>query len=154
MSNPVRASRLSVIIPCYNEAAAIEATIRAVREAVGAIPGSEVIVVNDGSTDGTRAIIARVAETADCGPVIKVIDHQQNRGYGAALKSGIMSSSAEFIATTDADGTYPNDVIPDLFSICQDADMVVGARTSTLIPGSRLRAIPKLFLTAICPPDL
>jgi len=146
LSVPARTTPLSVIIPCYNEAGAVAATIAAVREAVSVIVDSEVIVVDDGSTDKTSAIIAEVCKTAHSSPVTRVITHDRNLGYGAALKSGIMSSSAEFIATTDSDGTYPNELIPTLFQACQAVDMVVGARSGTPVAGTRLRAIPKLFL--------
>jgi glycosyltransferase involved in cell wall biosynthesis len=124
----------SVVIPAYNEAESAGETVRAVREVLtGSGIEGEIILVDDGSTDGTAAI----AEEA--GAV--VISHGENLGYGVALKTGIRHSQSETIVITDADGTYPVDRIPDLLKRMEDtgADMVVGARTgsSVRIPLSR-----------------
>jgi glycosyltransferase involved in cell wall biosynthesis len=85
----------------------------------------EIITVDDGSEDGTAA----AAEEFD-GPV-KVLRHRSNRGYGAALKTGIRHARYNTICITDADGTYPNVMIPQLLAGLADggSDMVVGART-------------------------
>ncbi|MCZ6828603.1 MAG: glycosyltransferase family 2 protein [Gammaproteobacteria bacterium] len=137
----------SIIVPGYNEEHAIEGTIaqiRAVMQAAGE-RNYELVVVNDCSTDGTGAVLDKVKQ-AD--PSLVVVHHERNRGYGAALKSGIRASRGELVAITDADGTYPNDRLPDLLRLCADADMVVGSRTSDNVTYSRIRMIPKLFLRA------
>jgi glycosyltransferase involved in cell wall biosynthesis len=136
---------VSVIIPCFNEEAAIEATIAAVSKAVAGIDSHEIIVVDDGSTDGSAAVLARLQPQF---PLLRVITHEQNRGYGAALKTGIRRARGELIAITDADGTYPNARLAELIAQCHDRDMVVGARTGANVTYSRLRAFPKLFLRA------
>ena len=80
-------------------------------------------MVDDGSEDasGTRA--------AEAGA--RVLRHVVNRGYGAALKTGINAAHYDTIAITDADGTYPANRLPDLLAALNDADMVVGARTGS-----------------------
>jgi glycosyltransferase involved in cell wall biosynthesis len=82
---------------------------------------AEVLVVDDGSTDGT----ARVASSAGA----RVIQHRSNRGYGAALKTGIVAATHDVIAIIDADGTYPAESLPKMLDELEHADMVVGART-------------------------
>ncbi|MGO8992408.1 MAG: glycosyltransferase family 2 protein [Polyangiaceae bacterium] len=125
---------LSVVIPALNEEAAIAETvgrIRAVLEKDAIV--HEIIVVNDGSTDQT-GVIAR-----KCGA--RVVDHPVPGGYGLALKSGILTSSYELIAITDADGTYPCERIADLYRLVaiDGFDMAIGARTGSEYEGSFLK---------------
>ena len=61
-------------------------------------------------------------------PARGVLRHRSNRGYGAALKTGITAASNPYIVITDADGTYPSEYIPELLAHLEQADMVVGAR--------------------------
>lgn len=112
---------LSVIIPAYNEQHAIAGVIAEVRHRLvesGLAP--EIVVVDDGSTDDTSA--AAFAAGA------RVIRHRSNRGYGAALKTGILAARHDIIAMIDADGTYPAEAIPAMVEKLRHADMVVGAR--------------------------
>lgn len=99
----------------------------------------EIIVVNDGSTDETGDILSSHSD-------IRIIEHIRNRGYGAALKSGIRQAKYPLIVITDADGTYPNERIPELVALTNQADMVVGARIGNNVTYSNLRKIPKWFL--------
>ncbi len=113
---------VTVILPAYNEEDAIEAQIEAIQGVLESKDIThEIIVVDDGSTDKTaeRALKAHA----------RIIQHTENRGYGAALKTGIMAARYENILIIDADGTYPVDQIPELLKKLEDADMVVGART-------------------------
>jgi glycosyltransferase involved in cell wall biosynthesis len=90
------------------------------------LPGpAELIVIDDGSQDKTAAIAAEVDG-------VKVLRHRSNCGYGASLKTGIRYARYPLICITDADGTYPNERIPDLLKgiLQRGADMVVGARVS------------------------
>lgn len=132
----------TVVIPCYNEEGAIE---DAVLELLSILEGqsAEIIIVDDGSTDGSGAALDRLQQEA---PAIKVLRHTENRGYGASLKSGIRAAVTELIVITDADGTYPNERIPELVSLCADQDMVIGVRTGANVTYSKLRAIPKIFM--------
>jgi len=119
---------LSVVIPAYNEEAAIDAILDRVlaqREALrlSGITTLEVVVVDDGSRDRTAE---RVAAHAD----VRLVRHPRNQGYGAALKTGFAAAGGELIAFLDADGTYPPEQLDALCRIAgeDDADMVVGSR--------------------------
>jgi glycosyltransferase involved in cell wall biosynthesis len=132
--------RVSVVIPAFNEAAHVAQQVEDVRRALEACGWEfEIIVVDDGSTDGT-------AERASAVPGARVLRRRRNRGYGAALKLGIAHAQFEWILITDADGTYPVSAIGPLLAASEGADMVVGARigTSVSIPFARLPA--KAFL--------
>lgn len=122
-------TRLSVVIPAYNEAGAIGAVVqrvRAVLEAAGI--EFEVLVVVDGATDNTAN------EAREAGAT--VVEHPQNLGYGRSLKTGILTAQHDLIAITDADGTYPVERIPELVTLSERFHMVVGARTGSFYKGS------------------
>src|ERR1700675_2651076 len=98
---------LSVIIPAYNEeqgiADILTRTLRACSVTAAKVEGFreyEVIVVNDGSRDATGKIVTSF-------PGVRLIEHPDNRGYGAALKTGFSASKGDYIGFLDADGTYP-----------------------------------------------
>lgn len=112
---------ITVVIPAYNEGDAIRATIDQVRAALAG-EAHEILVVNDGSRDAT-------AEHATAAGA-RVITHPHNLGYGAALKTGIRGATHDTIVITDADGTYPNESIPQLVARFRTGfNMIVGART-------------------------
>jgi len=114
--------QISIIIPVYNEEKAIEQTIEGLKKELSKLGlDYEIVVVNDASTDKTRGILEKIEG-------IKLIDHPENRGYGAALKTGIKNSVYDWILIIDADGTYPDESIADLIKHTSDYDMVVGAR--------------------------
>ncbi len=133
----------SVIIPCYNERGAIADAIDSLKEHLKDATDYEIVVVDDGSDDGTAEILEEVARRHQD---VRVETHERNRGYGAALKTGIRRSSADLIVITDADGTYPNERIPELVQIAKTVDMVVGARTADDVTYPLIRKIPKFFL--------
>ncbi len=136
--------KFTVVIPCYNEEQGIGPTVSEIERLFSSEEDSyELIVVNDGSTDGTKEVLEKLA--ADFSN-LRIYEHEKNRGYGAALKTGIRKARSEVIAITDADETYPNELLPDLISKCEEFDMVVGARTDVDVEYSRLRAFPKYFL--------
>lgn len=136
--------RFSVVLPCFNEEQAILATLAELRRCLRDAGPHELIVVDDGSTDGTPQLLRAAAEQD---PELRVIAHAHNRGYGASLKTGIGQAAAELVVITDADRTYPNERIPDLLRLAErGADMVVGARTAPASQHSTLRSIPKWFL--------
>ncbi len=99
----------------------------------------EIIVVDDGSTDNT----ARIVEEFD---YVELIRHDVNRGYGEALKTGIRRAKFNSIVVTDADGTYPVEVIPELCEHMVEHEMVVGARTGPIVRIPFLRRPAKWFL--------
>jgi glycosyltransferase involved in cell wall biosynthesis len=116
-----QAADLALILPAFNEAAGIDETLRRVRDVLATLPArTEVVVVDDGSTDGTGERAAAAG--------VRVVTHPWNRGYGAALKSGILATTAPAVMIMDADCTYPPDAIPRLLGRLDGADMVVGSR--------------------------
>lgn len=109
---------VSIIIPALNEEQSIEPVVR---ELVAAFPDAEIIVVNDGSTDKTD-VLARQAGAV-------VIDHESPRGYGAALRSGILASTRNYVLFCDADGQHRVEDVARVMAECDNCTMVVGART-------------------------
>ncbi len=114
---------LSVIIPAYNEADSIAAVVGSLRKTLDESGlEHEIIVVDDGSTDGTAATLV--------GMKVRILTHPENKGYGASLKTGIRDAKGDVIVITDADGTYPVQMIPSLVrELDEGYDMAVGART-------------------------
>jgi glycosyltransferase involved in cell wall biosynthesis len=135
---------ISVVVPALNERDAIQDTVRrahAVFEHSGIGP-YEIIVVDDGSSDDT----GEIARTAGA----RVIRHPHNVGYGRSLKDGIIAATHDIIVISDADGSYPIEVIPDLVKIyCEGFDMVVGARTGTFYRESAIKSPLRWILKAI-----
>ncbi len=135
----MKAVDLTVVIPAFNERHGIANTVAQIREVLADEPfTTEIIVVDDGSTDGT----AEQAELTG----IRVIRHAANRGYGAALKTGIANSDSEYVIIIDADGTYPAEAIPALMARAEGNDMVVGARSATDANMPLIRRPAKWFL--------
>jgi glycosyltransferase involved in cell wall biosynthesis len=127
MIGPVVA--LSVVIPAYNEAHGIGPVLDELTAVLGeAGIEHEIVVVDDGSSDGTSDVIADKAASL---PAVRLVSHPHNRGYGASLKTGILAAASDIVAITDADGTYPSSALPALYRqlVDEGADMVVGART-------------------------
>ena len=115
---------LSIIIPCYNEVETIADVVRAVKDSP--VKGKEIIVVDDCSTDGTREVLNTQIESL----VDKVIYHEQNRGKGAAIRTGIKAATGDIIIIQDADLEYdPNDY-PKVIGpiVTGQADVVFGSR--------------------------
>ncbi len=136
----------SVIVPCFNEEGAIASTIKAISATLKDRGPFEILIVDDGSTDGSATILEQLKAQH---LALRIIPHSRNFGYGAALKTGIIHARSNVIVITDADGTYPIDRIPDLLREMEaGADMVVGARIGADVTYSMLRRIPKVFLKA------
>jgi glycosyltransferase involved in cell wall biosynthesis len=130
------------VIPAFNERDGVGPTVDRVRATMAATRlNYEIIVVDDGSSDGTAA------EAEKHGA--RVIALGENRGYGAALKAGILDSRSDYVLITDADGTYPADAIPSLIANMGDADMVVGARSFGDKSVPHVRRPAKLMLGAL-----
>ena len=144
-----QAMTTSIIIPCYNEKNAIRDTIDCIQAVIrkSEINDVEIIAVNDGSSDGSEHVLNSLAEDDQTNNLF-VVHHKRNQGYGAALKTGIRRSQSDYICITDADGTYPNERIPELINqiTSKDLDMVVGARIGPNVDYSKIRSIPKMIL--------
>ena len=140
---------ISVIIPAYNEENSIGQAIDEIKEVLkknNLYENSEIIVVNDGSTDNTR----RKALEKE----IVLLDNPTNIGYGYSLKKGISNAKNETIVITDGDLTYPFDEVPKMLKLKkQGFDLVVGARTGKYykesIPKNILRKGLKFFAELI-----
>jgi glycosyltransferase involved in cell wall biosynthesis len=140
---------LSVVIPAYNEEsgiAAIADRVLRTRDALTqiGIDALELLVVDDGSRD-------RTAEIASTIEGVRLIRHVQNRGYGAALKTGFSQASGDLIGFLDADGTYPPEHFPALcLQALNGSDLVVGSRMAgaeSQMP--RTRRIGNLFFATL-----
>ncbi|MGH0029192.1 MAG: glycosyltransferase family 2 protein [Myxococcota bacterium] len=114
---------LSVVIPCYNELGTLARVVKAVRAAP---VKTEIILVDDGSTDGTRELIRD--ELAD--RVDRVVFHERNQGKGAALRSGFAVAGGDVVVVQDADLVYDPAEVPKLLGpiVNSNADVVFGSR--------------------------
>jgi glycosyltransferase involved in cell wall biosynthesis len=116
---------LSVVVPIYNEAASLPGLLASLvpycREREW-----KLILVNDGSSDGTPVILNGIEEHPD----LKILHHKVNRGYGGALKTGILNADTRFVVTIDADGQHQLGNMDELLQVAleKDADLVVGNR--------------------------
>jgi glycosyltransferase involved in cell wall biosynthesis len=129
--------QLSVVIPAYNEERAVGSVIDELKKVLDTLK-HEIIVVDDGSSDKTAEIVQEKH--------VILIQHPQNKGYGAALKTGIKNASNDLILIIDADGTYPVKEIPKMLSYVNQYNMVVGARTGDNVYIQLYRKPAKWFL--------
>src|SRR5574337_1100811 len=145
----------SIIIPAYNEREGILQVIESL-QSLRKRHGNrwEIIIVDDGSTDGTPEMIRNLQN-------VVLIQHSVNRGYGAAIKTGIRHAKYNTLIISDGDGTYPVQDIPKLLAQLSRSEMVVGARgnNDSNIPLARRPTkwlLNKLanYLTGIKIPDL
>jgi glycosyltransferase involved in cell wall biosynthesis len=115
---------VSIVLPVYNEQGHLHAEIDRIRDAMDASRFSyEIIVVDDGSNDGSGEALRQIEG-------IRLIQFGINRGSGSARKYGTQASRGSIVVWTDVDMTYPNHLIPELIEEMAGHDQVVGARTS------------------------
>ena len=127
---------LSVIFPAYNEEGNITKTVESARAILSKVAAKwEIIVVNDGSKDGTAQICDELAEADPC---VRVVHHPGNRGYGAALKSGISAARHEYIFFSDSDGQFDLEELPGFLEQAEHYDIVAGYRAKRQDPVHRL----------------
>jgi glycosyltransferase involved in cell wall biosynthesis len=123
---------MSVIFPAYNEEGNIRRTVEAAVKVLPKVAMSwEIIVVDDGSSDATIAICDDLRARY---PEVEVISHGQNRGYGAALKSGIMAAKYDLIFFSDSDGQFDLRELQQLICWSEDYDIVAGYRAKRQDP--------------------
>jgi glycosyltransferase involved in cell wall biosynthesis len=120
---PWQRVRLSVVIPVYNEAGTVESLLRRVSQVPLQL---EVIVVDDGSTDGTRDILPRFEGTL----IDRLVMHEKNAGKGAALRTGFAHATGDVVVVQDADMEYDPHELPNLLRpiLSGKADAVYGSR--------------------------
>jgi len=123
-------TKVSIIVPVYNEENSIEAVLRRLLKVCQNLPGSEIIVVDDGSTDGTARRVERFNP-------VRLVRHDRNQGKGAAISTGLRSSKGDIIAIQDADMEYCPEDIPRLVEPILNgrADAVFGSRFKGNITG-------------------
>ena len=123
---------LSVVLPAYNESENIEKTVRdTVSHIEGRFADYEIIVVNDGSIDGTREIVERLSLS---NPRVVLENHPVNLGYGSALRSGFDRASLDYIFFMDSDGQFDIRDIDRLLPYIEDYDVIVGYREKRADP--------------------
>ena len=133
---------VSIVVPAYNEEEGIRSVVQGIIETVESMDIEyELIIVNDGSTDNTSRMVEGLS--------VKLINHQKNKGYGAALKTGISNSKYENVLIIDADGTYAPEYIPVLLNFADENDMVVGARTGADVKIPLIRKPAKWILNQL-----
>jgi len=112
-----RVSGYTIVVPAFNEEQGLP---RVLEELTKACPDADVIVVDDGSSDGTCRVAANFPVT--------VVSHTVNRGYGAALKTGIRHAKHDFVVFFDADGQHDAAYIPSMLDALETVDLVIGER--------------------------
>jgi len=143
----IQPTGLTIVVPVYNERGAVADSIQRMKQIAEAFSRDiEVIFVDDGSTDGSETILADPSQNP-----FRVIRSEKNRGYGASLKRGIMAAKHDVIAITDADNTYPDERIPELYATMRDrsVDMLVGARMGANVNIPWIRRPPKWALNKL-----
>src|ERR671930_1554954 len=135
--SPPRHPGLSVFFPAYNDSGTIASmVIRAVQTASELTPDFEIIIVDDGSADGTADIADKLACTY---PQVRAVHHPTNRDYGAALQTGFRSATKELIFYTDGDAQYDPTELAALWpKMTADADLVNGYKISRADPVHRI----------------
>jgi glycosyltransferase involved in cell wall biosynthesis len=140
---PEDACDVSVVLPVYNEKGHLRDEIDRIRASLDASPYSyEIIVVDDGSNDGSEIELAAI-------PDIRLIRHPVNRGSGSARRTGTTAAVGRVVVWTDADMTYPNDEIPALVKSIDGYDQVVGARRTEEGTAKFFRVPTKWFIRSL-----
>lgn len=126
---------VSVVLPAFNEERNLEQVVSQALRIVPSLASSfQIIIVNDGSRDRTSVVAARLASLSES---VQVIHHPHNRGYGAALKSGIEQAKKELIFFCDSDGQFTLEDFPRLLEWIDRYDMVIGYRERRQDPPHR-----------------
>jgi glycosyltransferase involved in cell wall biosynthesis len=127
--------RLSLVMPAYNEAAGIADAVAEAHESLAGLGYTfEILVVDDGSTDGTAT---QVWDLMSIWPRVRLISHNINLGYGAALRTGFEAARYDLVAFTDADSQFHLEDIEDLVYLAREVPVVVGWRIDRQDPWRR-----------------
>lgn len=137
--------RLSVVLPIFEEAASLEELVGRIEKTLrGQQLSFEIVAVDDGSGDETRAALDRLRSRR---PYLIVVRHLTNRGNGAALRTGIRVARGDIVVTMDADGQHAPEDIPTLIQEMPPYDLVIGARGGSY-SGSWYRGLANRFYNA------
>ncbi len=116
----------SIVVPLFNEEENIEPLVRRIFEATGTHPNFlEIVLVDDGSRDETASLALKLAE-ADSR--VRLVRHAENRGLGAAIRTGLRAARGDFALYTDADLPFDFNLIPQLFALANEQRVVAGCR--------------------------
>ncbi|MBM4442285.1 MAG: glycosyltransferase family 2 protein [Candidatus Rokubacteria bacterium] len=140
MSEARSPARLQILLPVYNEAATIEATLRELATTLAGVDGVELVVCEDGSTDGTREIITRLAAVL----AMRLVLGAGRKGYARAVVDGFRTCTAPYVATMDADGQCDPRDFARFLPLLGRADVLMGYRV-TRRDTLRRRAMSGLF---------
>jgi len=134
---PIRTPGLSVFFPAYNDSGTIASLVITARQTASRLtPDFEVIIINDGSADATAQIADELARTY---PEVRVVHHERNRGYGAALRTGFASATRDLVFYTDGDAQYdPSEMARLWKALDDDVDLVNGYKISRSDPAHRI----------------
>jgi len=129
-------SELSLFLPAYNEEKVITQTITKADAILRKVAKKyEILVVNDGSTDKTEAVVKKIISQ---NPNVRMITHNPNKGYGGALKTGLYESKYKYISFIDADGQFDFAEIGKFIEHIKDFDLVIGYRKKRADSGLRI----------------
>jgi dolichol-phosphate mannosyltransferase len=121
--------KISIVIPCYNEAENISDAVNMVINGIDeSVSSYEIILVDDGSTDDSRALISDILASIGKGGKIRAIHHTDNRGKGAALRSGIEQALMEWTLMMDADLQIDISELKSFLPYCAEYDFIKGVR--------------------------
>ena len=125
-TNPAAGRRLSLVLPAYNEEAGIRQAVVEADDALAALTDDyEILVVDDGSRDATAAV---VVELTTLRPRVRLLRHETNRGYGAALRTGFEAARFDLVAFTDADCQFYLADLDRLIPLTDRCPVAVGWR--------------------------
>ncbi len=131
-------AELSVVLPAYNEAENLVAVIEDAGHHLRSLCiDHEIVVVDDGSTDDTQSVLAAISPAE---PRLRSVVHPINRGYGAALRTGVEASRGRFILLSDGDGQFRMEDLSSLWRYRESADVVLGYRNPRHDPFARRMA--------------
>lgn len=144
-SGPAR--RLSLIVPAYNEARALELNLPKLLLAAGS--DGEVVIVDDGSTDETVRVVTEAARDSTA---VRLLSHDKNRGKGAAVRTGMLAAHGKRRIFCDADAAYGLEGIAAVDSALESADLAIGSRKESdrkLLSAHPLRALASRLFAAV-----
>ena len=137
---------MSVVVPAYNEMGNLESAVKDVVHALRTFDDCEVIIVNDGSQDGTAEVADRLAATIDR---VRVIHHEQNRGFSASYQTGLANAQMAYFTFVPGDHEVASESVEEIFGAVGTADLVVPYHGTP-----RNRAWHRRILTRICTTQL